>query len=839
MPFPCRWLVLLAALLVVHPAVAQQATASAEFTPNPLAPNQVGTYTITIDGANPTGVPMLNLPENWVPQGGVSTQNEISIVNGLQSVVVHFSWSLICTKEGSYTLPGVAVPVGRSTLKTNDVKVEVKAGAAPPKPDGVNENQDNGLGALEPILQLHMAKTEFYQGEMVPITATLYLPRSVQLRRLGLIEVEKSDLAIQRFPQQAEQSLETLGSQRYIALTFRSSLSALKAGKIKVGPAKTELLLDVPVGGRNSVFGFMQMDERKVTVKAGDVLVNVLPLPAEGRPPGFTGAVGDFTMTASSNVTEASVGDPVAVDVMIEGQGNFDAIEAPVLSEPSGWKVYPPKRYNVDTGDPNTADLINRKLGFNIILIPEKVMGAVPAFEFSFFSSRTRQYVHLRSQPLSLKIKPAANAPATVMGVLGGGNAATSPPSAAVSPAPEADITDILMPVPAQAHWAVAVTPLLKDLRFTLGNAVLLTAFVLLLLWAWWQRLQQKRRRAPEYALKQLWHEVAASGLSEAEFYRRAAHYVMQLSPEQCPEEARAILAAYEALNFAGPQAGAGKVDSTRRSEVLTVLRKLATHRAKPSARVAMAVLLAVLSTQASASPEEQYRTAAQALERKDFKTVQQTAEALVKQGEISPEVFTLLGHASYKQGQPGIAAMWYQRAQMFPASAPELHQNLRHIAEKTHFLSFTRNEWLERFGLLLSRNAWLLLSCLGGWLVIFSSAFLLLGARRPLRGWAVTTLVAGSVAGVLGLVGYKARPGMEDLQSLAFVMAEKAQAHTAATQVSGNVIAVPSGSVVRKLQERGNWTYVEIPQPGDSLRGWLPTNQLEAWWPYDAVKLP
>ncbi len=340
--------------------------------------------------------------------------------------------------------------------------------------------------------------------------------------------------------------------------------------------------------------------------------------------------------------------------------------------------------------------------------------------------------------------------------------------------------------------------------------------------------------------MKHLWHDVTASGLSEAEFYRRAAHYVMQLSPGRWPEEARSIHTAYEALNFAGPQAGAQPVPGDKRAEALAVLRKLARQpKGTASVSAVTALLVLALSGLAQAAPQDQYQTAVQALEKKDFKTVQQIGEALVKQGDISPEIFTLLGHAHYKQGQPGIAAVWYQRAQLFPASAVELRQNLRHIGEKTHFFTFERNEWLERFGLLLSRNAWLLVCAFGAWLAIFSGVFLLLGARRSLRGWTVVSLIVGLLAILAGGVGYKARPGLEDMQSLAFVIAPKAQAHTAATQVSGNVISVPPGSVVRKLQERGNWTYVEIPQPGESLRGWLPSNQLEAWWPYEAAKLP
>ena len=821
---------------------AQQPAATAEVSPNPVSPGQQATFTITVENANPSALPNLNLPAPLSVNGGVSTSNEISIVNGVQCIMVRFSWPIASPQAGTFTIPPQDVPIGSgNALKSNEVTLEVKVGSQSARPDGVDPSQDNGLGQMEPILQLRMAKTEFYQGEIVPITATLYLPRVVQLRRLGLIEVAKQDLAVQRFPQQAEQSIETVGNIRYIALSFQSSLSALKPGKMKVGPAKTELILDIPLGNsRNLPFGFMQMDQRKVEVKAPEISINVLPLPKEGKPKNFSGAVGDFTFAATSQVKEASVGDPIAVDLMIEGQGNFDAIEAPYLAESSGWKTYPAKRYNVDSGDPNTADLINRKVGFNQIIVPDKVAPAIPAFEFSFFSPRTQQYTNLRSSPIPIIIKPSAQAPAAASGASGTTTTASqaSPPN----PAPEADITDILMPIPAQARWASASVPLLSDKRFLVVNGVLMLAFLALIGWSLWSRMQQKVTNSADRQRRQLRQAVEASGLNEAEFYRRAAHYVLHLAGGRVPETAKEIMARYEALNFAGPEAGSQPVDGAQRAQVLAVLQKIETTSALPPPlhkASALTTALVLVCGALQAAPQDQYQAAVTALEKSDFKAAKAAAEEIVKAGEVSPEVFTVLGHASYKQGQPGIAAMWYQRAQMFPGSAPEIRQNLRHIEEKIHFFTQEQNEWAQRFGFWMSRNGWIFVATIGAWLSIFSLAFLILGARHQLKAWAALTLLLGLIAVGLGCTGYSLRPAAEDLQDLAFVTAPKAQAHTAASQVSGSVIIVPPGSVVRRISERGKWSYVEIPQPEEQLRGWLPTEQIEPWWPYDVAKLP
>jgi hypothetical protein len=563
----------------------------------------------------------------------------------------------------------------------------------------------------------------------------------------------------------------------------------------------------------------------------------VLPLPKEGRPAGFSGAVGDFTLSATTTATEVSVGDPVAVDLLVEGSGNFDSLDTPKLTDTTGWKTYSAKRYNVDSSDPNTADLMNRRRGFNQIIVPEKVASEVPSFEFSFFSPRTKQYTTLRSKPLPISIKPAANVPAPA--AAGSTITGTLPAAPAVTPAPEANITDILMPLKPSPTWAVASAPLYRSPIFIAINAFLLLALIGLVAASFWQQEQRRRAQSSGTDRAKLMHELQAVGLTEAEFYRLAARFIHQFGAGSSSADLAAILTKYEALNFAGSRAGTALINEAERTAVLTALNGIKVTRPTPPplpSSVLSVLLLLGLALVANASPQEQYQSAAEAMAKNDFVKATDAARAAVKDGAIGADVFTLLGHAAYKQKQPGLAAMWYQRAQLFPSSAPELRQNLRHIGEKTHFFTFDRNDAFARFGLFFARNTWVLLATFGAWLGLFALVGIVLNIAR---WWCVAALPVGLLVCGLGLLGHVARPSYDTVKDLAFVTADNAQSHTAATQISGSVIALPAGSVVRKLEVRGNWTYVEIPQEGDSLRGWLPTNQIEDYWPYDPALLP
>ncbi len=907
---PLRAVLTALAFLLGLPAVFAEVKVTAQVSPNPISTSHVAHLVLSVENGDPEQIPQVNLPSPLQAVGGMVTSRQFSFNNGAQSSVFQLTWPIASVKPGTFTIPAITVQVDGKPYTTQPLKLEVKEAAAIAPPSG--PNHENGLAATDCILQLQVSKTEFYQGEVVPITATLYIPDEVHLRRTGLIEVEKTDFAIQRFPQMGEQSEAMLGRRHYISLTYNTTLSGLKPGKAKIGPAKMENLVDIPVGNRGGFpFGFTQMDQHKALSQAPEVTVTVLPLPEEGKPKGFGGAVGDFTMQAGTTSQEVNVGDPVSVDIVVSGQGNFDALTAPTLSDPAGWKVYPARRYSVDTSDPNTVDLLNRRIGFATMLVPEKVLPAVPPYEFSFFSPRTKKYETLRSDPIPLTIKAAEKVLPPMVTVATAAAAAPGPAAAPTNPpAPEPEISDIVAKLPAHPRWAMASVPLVHVPVFQGLNGLLLLGF-LAFVGAHLQRLwSQRRASSGDQERRALLREVESSGLSEAEFYRRAARYVHRYGDAAALSEGLTeMLRRYEALNFAGATAGARAIDGATRARVLAMLKKLrpaAAASGGQSASVAVMLLLCLLPASAAhaagPSAEERYQAAVKALEKGDYKGAQKQGEALVKEGAIAPEVFALVGNAVYRQKPQGDgdAAIWYQRAKLFPGLMPEVRQNMRHVEEKFHPFTF-RNDGAESPALIITRNQWLFLAVAGAWLMIFGLGYLVLKGWGIALWWWVATMAVGGplswlawgwafppapalpawwslpvlilavmlgLSGVIGLfihllvrterwaapcvltlvgVVFVAagggclvrRPTGDSLARLAFVKGGDATAHTAAAESSGQVIIVPTGSTVRRLDERGGWTYVEIPQHDESLFGWLPSKSLVAVWPYDPALLP
>lgn len=817
----------------------QAATVKAEASPPDPRPNQQFAYSISIENGNVEQVPNLRLPLQITVAGAAEQSNEISIINGRQTVRTRFTWALVASEPGDFVIAAQAVRVDGQDLNTNEVKLKVKEGPPQPEQQGT-----------DPLLQISVDKTEFYQGEVVAIKAMLYVHRSTQLRRLGMVEVAKSDFAIQRFPQQSEQSLEMVGGQAYYVLTFRSTLSALKTGKLAVGPATMEVIVDVPAqapAGFRGGFFAMPGEPRKVNVRSPEVTVTVLPLPAENKPAGFSGAVGDFTLNATASPTSLAVGEPITVELGITGVGNFDALTAPTLTDSTGWKTYPTRRYNTSgQPDPNAALNQERQMGFTQVLVPEKQLPVVPPFEMSFFSPTNKKYVTLRTQPVPIAVKPGAVAAADVTASSTGPSSGTEPMKAK---APEPEITDILEHLPASPQWiGAASVPLHQRPVFWFVNSLPLAALFALVFFAWDRKRRERLASSPESALRSLWQQLNESGLSESEFYRRAAHFIHAEGNGGVPSDAvRAVLQRYQTLNFSGAaQAAQAPVTKSQRAEVLAALAPLlapkksgpARQETRPAIAASTAMLIGAMvfsghDAAHAATSADRYHQIVEALQKKDYNHAQAGAESLLGEGLLSPELFEIMGHTRYRQGDHGRAVLWYERASLFTPRVPEIRQNLRHLDDKTRFLTFADTSPFHSFGLLLRRDTWLLIASLGAWLLLLGAGFVIASRNTRLRGWCITAIILGCLLLPTGIAGAAMRPKGEDrVKDIFIVTTTNAKAYTAASTTAGTVIDLPPGSQIKLLEKRGAWSYVEIPGLPDNLRGWMEQETLTPLWP-------
>lgn len=850
------WCLLLVAGMAASADAA--ATVRAYVQPDRARPNQVINYVITVSGGQVQSLPNLRFPLQIGQTSAVQTTQQIQIVNGQRTAALQLAWGIQASEPGEFVIPPQTIIVDGQAVTTNEVKLIVENGSE----DFTKAASEGGNKA---ILQIELGKKEIYQGEVMPLNVSLYVPREMVLRRAGLIEMVKSDFAIARFPQSNEQTSTIIDGVGYYVLTFRSTLSSLRTGDLKVGPAKLELLVEVPMEdqrqrgnfppgfGQNFPPGFFpgMSEPRKVELQSQQVTVKVLPLPAEGKPANFSGAVGEFQMTSTASPTDLTVGDPISVEIAVSGAGNFDALTPPALVASGGWKIYPPKRYVIEgPTDQNQTPTLERKIGYTQVVVPEAVHPQVPPFEVNYFSPAQKQYVTLRTEPISLAMKPA---PVTAVGESSGGGTATTVAEIQVPPPvvdPQADITDIVVRPPGKSHWLnPGGSMLLHSRLFWSVQAVPVSLFAFACLLA-----VARRRRAAEMAgragnLRAAWEEFERTGnrpdSSGPEFLRAAAQFIQYVhGSARLTGPVQDIKDRYETMNFAA--AKTTTLDPAARKEIHSTLAALMRQHLAKLTVIALAFLLAaspVLQAEeapkaVAATPDDVYRDAIAELDKGNFTRAQYLAESLTKKTppQLSAEVFQIIGHARYRQGDMGRAALWYQRAQLLDGRNAELKQNLRHIFERTRYLVFTQNSPLHEASIWLTANEWLLLAAAGAWMVLLALTWRV-SRSSP---WAIVIMILGVLI-VLPAGAFAAlRPlGADRVKDISIVTQPDVNSYTAATVTSGSVISLPPGSQVRTLEKRGNWFYVEIPGSPERLRGWVEAGAITPLWTWDADMVP
>ncbi len=490
---------------------------SATVDPPETRPGGYVTYSVTIESGSIATPPALNLPQGLdLASPSPSVRQQTNINNGVMRQTVTLSWEISCSTLGEYTIPPQDLVVSGQPLKTEELTVSVK------------DNPSAPISRNEPMMTLETGKREFYLGEVIPITVNLYVHRETLLRRVGLIELPKDNFAIQRFPLQGEEGMVNMGGVPYRTLAFNSTLSALKPGKFKLGPATSEIIVEVPKeGGRMLHPFFNETETRKMRPQCNDIEINVLPLPNEGVPKGFNHLVGDFDISITAEPHDVAVNDPISVEMTVRGTGNFDALTVPVITDPDSWRVYPARRFNVQSSD-NPADGTARSIGFSQVILPKRKVSAVPSFEFSFFSPTKKTYVTVRTEPIPINVKAPAQSvepPPSTAATSTSSKPAEEPDNDKV-PTVQPKMTDILANVPEHSAWVTSRPALWADKRFLTANIIAAGVLTLLILGKIGFTAWQSHANSPDAPVRKLWSHLQEARQTRGQFYTTAATYI-------------------------------------------------------------------------------------------------------------------------------------------------------------------------------------------------------------------------------------------------------------------------------------------------------------------------
>lgn len=355
----------------------------------------------------------------------------------------NFIYQLLAEKEGQYQIAPIEVVVDGKAYKTKSLSLSVvKQGQGQPRrgrqgqppglpqmPDFTDETDeiDDLYGQLlqrrkqmaeEPqfkslpknpneafFVTLELDKTSAYEGEQVFANWFIYTRGDIlQLDRLKFPDLKgfwKED--VEPAPNLLFQHEIVNGVPYKKALLASYALFPMKVGVSVVDEYKIKATVSLPTSAFGS-FGFGQ--PFNYTRSSERVKVQVKPLPTENKPGDFSGAVGQFQMSAQVEGNNFPTGQPFVLRVRFEGDGNAKLIELPNLQLPDGVELYN-----------STSEAKFFKSGksykeFQVLLIPhqEGDLNIAP-ISWSYFDPVEGRYVSKKSEPIKVNIVKGSDVP--------------------------------------------------------------------------------------------------------------------------------------------------------------------------------------------------------------------------------------------------------------------------------------------------------------------------------------------------------------------------------------------------------------------------------------------
>lgn len=354
-----------------------------------------------------------------------SQQNSVQIINGKTTSTssITFTYILMATAEGNFTIPGATITADGNQMVSNSVHIKVLPA------DNTSGNSGSGNQKSRPtsstsissndlFITATASKTSVYEQEAILLTYKIYTVVDLHhFDNVKMPDFKGFHSQEVELPTNRKWGLEHYKGRNYQTTIYRQFvLFPQQSGKLNIEPARFDAVVTKPVAVADPFDAFFNggsnyMEIKKV-LQTPQLTINVKALP-DGKPADFSGGVGDFNISSTINATDVKTNDAVTVKVVISGTGNLKLISNPEVKFPDDFEVYDPKTEN-------NFRLTNSGLSGSLIIeylaIPRNAgTYKIPGIKFSYFDIKSHSYKTLTTEDYELHVaKGAGNATQTI-----------------------------------------------------------------------------------------------------------------------------------------------------------------------------------------------------------------------------------------------------------------------------------------------------------------------------------------------------------------------------------------------------------------------------------------
>jgi hypothetical protein len=321
---------------------------------------------------------------------------------------------------GVFTIPGL-------TPKSRTLGLEVVTGNEPnpyafhsqtqfpqplpvkpaPIPKGV---QLKAGGAA--FVQLVIPTRAIYVGESVPVDIELGVRPGIVTSLNGAPTLSGGDFTLGNLSRHPERREKVIEGNPFEVMTWHSVLAAVKPGdfslsvetplSVKISTrAEEDAAFASKLGWPFSQITYNGVAPKDITIASAAAELKVVPLPTEGQPKDFSGAVGDFQVSSDVAPARVAAGDPQTLRLHITGVGNFDRVDSTMFDHLDHWKTYPAKSAFTPS---DAAGYKGEKVFEQPLIATLPGEQSIPGLEFSYFNPNTRRYERAHTEPIKVTV---------------------------------------------------------------------------------------------------------------------------------------------------------------------------------------------------------------------------------------------------------------------------------------------------------------------------------------------------------------------------------------------------------------------------------------------------
>ncbi|MGZ5245660.1 MAG: BatD family protein, partial [Flavitalea sp.] len=321
-------------------------------------------------------------------------------------------------KAGSFIIKGAIAEIDGKTLRSNNVRVEVREGS-------VSETMEEEVQDASEIKQgetieqkikenfflvTEVNKKSIFVGEPVLVAVKAYArlnATSQVIRRPGFSGFSVIEM-IDNYDQPP--SIEFINGKNYFVHLIRKvQLLPLQPGKFKIDQAEVKSTIqfvrqDIDMNFEEVLKGRSEMRRipHSTVIKSQVVDIDVKPLPDTNQPKSFNGAVGKYSLLGRMEKRMIQQGSSAVLKLRVNGEGNISLLTAPEV----------PSTDLYDVGNPTSTEEINTNeypvkgvKEFEYVITPKsKGNIEIPSVEFAYYDLADKKYKVEATGPINFLV---------------------------------------------------------------------------------------------------------------------------------------------------------------------------------------------------------------------------------------------------------------------------------------------------------------------------------------------------------------------------------------------------------------------------------------------------